>query len=258
MIGFVIDAAGKAMSVGGVRLPIGVAGLATNISSIYWSTSANPTSGVVGGSIIYNDRPTIPEQFLDPSPYQTYLNEWMTAATALTLAQARAIKGAYAQTVYAYKRQLPVTVTLSTGSHTFPCDNNPLLLGAAVNGIGASVNAVPAAINSSIVSNLDSQFAALNAAKEAQDIVDGAAPTPIWFDIGTVSNTAAPVMPTISLLPVGSLTPVSLTSADALVLFTAITSYLQAEQLVNATKQAAINALTSVSSVISYDATAGW
>ena len=60
------------------------------------------------GQIIYSDRQRTPESFTDPSPYQTYVNQWITAmATAtppLTLAQAIAIKQAFISTIYNLKR----------------------------------------------------------------------------------------------------------------------------------------------------------
>lgn len=128
--------------------------LAANVSFVQYD------SDVGTGRITYNDRPALPELFTDPSPYQTYINQWITAAAsfspALTLAQARAVKNGLIDSIWAGKRQAPISVVTSLGTYNF--DANDILSGAL--NIGAWMPAVASLIAQGTVP----QFAAINTA----------------------------------------------------------------------------------------------
>jgi hypothetical protein len=65
----------------------------------------------IEGKVEYNDRPSVRTRFTDPSPYQTLLNSWMTAAAALApplqLDQAKQIKIDLVEAIFHHKRRLP-------------------------------------------------------------------------------------------------------------------------------------------------------
>ncbi|WP_315792222.1 MULTISPECIES: hypothetical protein [unclassified Bradyrhizobium] len=94
--------------------------LASNIDQVVFEGGA--------GKIFYNDRLMIAEPFSDPSPYQPYINAWIqamqAASPALTLAQAQAIKNGFINEVYQQKRQLPVSVQVSSGTYTWDASDD--------------------------------------------------------------------------------------------------------------------------------------
>ena len=64
--------------------------------------------------------------------------------------------------------------------------------------------------------------------------------------------------PSLSLIPIGGSTPVSLTSADVGSIMSAINTQQLHDQTVLISKRAAIAALTTIPAIVAYDATAGW
>lgn len=292
---FDINTALKTIRVFAIGQPITNA-LATNIDFVLW----NGTTGL--GKIFYNDRQPVPETFTDPSPYQTYINQWMTGVAAaqtfpLTLAQAIAVKSSLLDSVWAGKRQAPVSVVTSLG--TFSFDANDVVSNAmnlanvtamaetvynlSITSIGAlvtSTNSAIAQINSDL-NNTGGISAALNSI--ANELVQnddylgavtsnlpvpfgppGSGTTPLalspsFANVPNVSaSTSAAAATPIKILAIGDTSYKAFTIGDCITILNAIAVQRAAEALVRATKQAALAALTTVPLVIAYDTTTGW
>jgi hypothetical protein len=88
------------------ELTISCAALPTNVEMVVYNE--------IDGKIEYNDRPSVRIAFTDPSPYQTLINSWITAAAAQTpalqLAQAKQVKNDLIDGVFHHKRRLPFTL----------------------------------------------------------------------------------------------------------------------------------------------------
>jgi hypothetical protein len=300
---FSIDNPRSRIYIGAIHAPLSPA-LATNVSYV------NFDKGV--GRVIYNDRPPIPEIFTDPSPYQVYINAWLTAystgALPITLAQAQAIKANLTDDIFFVKSRAPVTVTTSLGAYTFNVDpNDPISVtsalaalpaltavdsaaAAAIAQLVSSINSViVGGVNGTVVAGINSE---LNVA--AGDVITyltggvnsffaslfnqlltqfpGQFPTPFptisvnsfGGGVGTIGSVSASLAsPTglpsaVRMMPVGATSYPAFTVADLLAVLGAAQAQLAAETLVRVTKQAALAALSTVASVISYDATTGW
>jgi hypothetical protein len=74
----------------------------------------------------------------------------------------------------------------------------------------------------------------------------------------TFSNVSAIKVPTIQLIPVGSSSPITLTPTDLQKVVIAMAAQNTKYQATSASKQAAVNALSTIAAVAAYDATAGW
>lgn len=74
------------------------------------------------------------------------------------------------------------------------------------------------------------------------------------------SGFSAPTItiPTLSVIPSGASAAVTVTAADLAAIMSAISAQLISKQTTMISKQAAVNALTSIAAVIAYDATIGW
>jgi hypothetical protein len=281
------------MFVLGEPQPITAAALASNINFVQWDAVT------AIGKIIYNDRLPLPEQFTDPSPYQTQVNQWMTSAAALatnplSLAQAQAVKSSLIDSIWLGKRTANVTVSTSLGSYTFnPTDLFssdvmnwlPALAAivAQVNATNSDIATMVGTINTAIstvcgeantaantvTSELNSNFAAYYAFYSTHVFPygegNGSSPNlPNWG----ISNTSpasysgpsvlASLTAPIKMLPVGSTSYPAFTLADLFAVLAAVQTQRANEAVVRASKQAAVAALSTVASCISYDATTGW
>jgi hypothetical protein len=266
---FVIDNAKSTIHLFSVSAPLAPNSFASNISFVQWGNGA--------GIVLYSDRLALPEVFTDPSPYQIAVNQWMTAkasllVTPLTLAQAQAIKNSLIDGVYAYKRQSPLTVSTSQGSLTFSMDDQygvlqapgaipiaQILLGGMgsietmVQGVVSSYNT--AAANDAYY-NESEMFAGLSIATTGNS----------WTDYLSIHaygiSASSPALPAITttpvLLPIGATSYPPFTTADQLAIINAAVAQKSREQLIWSQKRAAVNALTSVASVVAYDTTTGW
>ncbi|UGY23710.1 hypothetical protein HU675_0038155 [Bradyrhizobium septentrionale] len=112
---FSINTANSVMRVFTVPAPI-INRLPSNIAFVSYDVTK-------GGEVYYNDRVAIPERFDDPTPYLGYLNQWLTAMAAatpaLTVKQALAIRLALLDVLYGINRQMPFTVSISSGIFAF-------------------------------------------------------------------------------------------------------------------------------------------
>lgn len=290
---FVINSALGTIHVNAVGATLTSNSLAANVQYVQFDAS----TGV--GQIMYNDRPSIPELFQDPSPYQTYVNQWITAEAALaklplTLAQAQAVKCALVQAIYAVKRQQPVNVTVSAGNNNWDASDQAVarmnvLAGFAyidnVNSLISTLNSEISTLNTNVTdsnglrsayttfvtnlqTNLNSWVSTLNSS-EAASINN---PPASWTSVSnmsvppagsttamnTLSNISSITVPTMKLLPYGGTSLVTVTPTDVGAILSAIATQNANEAVANATKQAAVNALTTIANVVAYDATTGW
>lgn len=162
---FVIDNTSGRMTTNGVTATIDTSALATNINYVFFSDEN-------GGNIIYNDRAAIPEPFSDPSPYQPYFDAWITAVAAqspaLNLTQAITAKQGLVSSIYEFKRQQPVNVTVTAGNYNFDASDEAVgrlsvytgfIFVDAVNAtIAAGVNAIVNELNNVLVPDFNNNM----------------------------------------------------------------------------------------------------
>lgn len=276
---FTIDNLLGSVHVGAVGAQITTA-LASNIRLVKFDAS----SGV--GQIVYNDRPPLPEMFSDPSPYQSYINSWITAlaaaSPALTLAQAIAVKSALLDAVWVAKIAAPVSVSTSLGTFSFDAGTGPT--GAlnfaswlpVIGAINTSLNAVNSAVAtefSNLVSEINTTLASLctGIAGDFQFVVDqvnsrasisAGYPSGLSVTLSDVGYRGPSPLATISasvqILPVGATSYPAFTVADLFAVMSAAASQRATKSTTRAAKQAVLGALTTIPSVVSYDVTAGW
>jgi hypothetical protein len=288
-VDFVIATSEGVVSIDNQPLGVDTTSLPTNVAIVAYDCSTG------AGNIEYNDRLRILEPLLDPTPYQTVLNNWLVAANALTtvkitLAQAKRVKIGIVNGIYNGKRQLPVTAI----GHTWDASDT-------------AYADMQAAITSSTPSMVDSLATQTNTAVHSDTAIQsvpavsyaaaGAAGTAITYVTGGSQGTSAPY--TVSLNTASAnyiasvsggqmaqqpqyvisniaqvVTPTSQTTARftplnetvALTLNVSgigqIVSTIQARrsslQTVRVNKTNEINALLDVAHVIAYDATSGW
>jgi hypothetical protein len=283
-IGFAIDCVNDLLYIDNVSMQMTSNALAGNIKTVIYSTTKS-------GMIVYNDRPPIPETFVDPSPYQVYIEDWMTLAAAasppLTLAQAQAIKNGLIDGIWIARSQAPVSVVTSLGTYSFSltpgdpiCVLNDSAL-PAISGVVAQFGAINTAIENMLATinaaidtaNTDLSGLASGANAGLASIVtqintaDGETvltdPPTITVTGLTDGSYAAPaalgsLSAPVKMMPIGSTSYPAFTVADLFAVLSAAQTQIANETAVRATKQAAVNALSTVTSVISYDATAGW
>jgi len=168
---FLIDCLHTRMAVGNQVLPIDTSALASNIYFIAFDSATS------GGGIQYNDRPGTLADITDPSPYQTYLNQWLTTAQTLTpplqLADAISIKQAFVQTIYNIKLNAPLTATAA--GHTWDVSDHGMtqLTAAALAELPATFNIAP--LSSASFTN------PLGAAKGAKPLSTSIVPSSSWI-----------------------------------------------------------------------------
>lgn len=283
---FVVNRGESSCRVLGLKQPI-TSSLASNVNFVTFAKGQ--------GQVFYNDRPPLPELFSDPSPYQSYVNAWITAAAAatpaLTLAQAQAIKCAFVDAIYGFKRVAPVSATVTAGTYSFDASNNALTglaylaplntvitgvnavitafdtLNGLVNPVGAGVQTALNSLVSGVNSALSALTSAINLAGTAQTPPFSVGSAPTVGSVagpstsGTPSNPSALATispPTLTVVPVGQTSPITLNSADLQAVALAIAAQNASTGSTDATKKAAVNALSTIAAVVAYDATAGW
>lgn len=132
---FMISKADGFMAFNNAALPIDLSTIASNVRFIIWHD--------LDGEIEYNDRLNLRSHLTDPSPYQTCINNWITAAAAaaspLTLALAQQIKTDMIEAIFASKRQTPITVTVTAGTLSFDTTDSTV---ASMNQAGAAGGSV--------------------------------------------------------------------------------------------------------------------
>jgi hypothetical protein len=266
---FLIDVQSGLMSVNGVPAAISMSGLPAGVTQVAFG---DPGSGTVlsGGNW------TGATSFSDPSPYQSYYNAWMTAM-GMTLSQAQAAKIALVNSIYQVKRQAAVSVAVTAGTYNWDASDPAIprmALMASMCFIDSlntlvtkfnSLNSTLATYGSDVQGAFNNFVTILNNAAFNGTSYNwpgtGNAPIggPTVGGNSSISPGASSVTaPTLKLIPVGGTAEVSLSPTDLMAIVTAINNQQINEQAVNLSKQAAINALTYVGAVISYDATTGW
>jgi hypothetical protein len=118
-VDFVLAASEGVVSIDNQPLGVDVTGLPANVALVAYDC----TQG--SGSIEYTDRLRLLEPVIDLTPYQPFVNKWMTAAAALTtmrltLAQAKRVKLGLVDGIYNSKRQAPITSLGYTWDATDP------------------------------------------------------------------------------------------------------------------------------------------
>lgn len=102
------------MGIGGLSLPIDTTGLPSNIKSVSWT-------GMLG-LVTYFDRSGA-DTFFDPSPYESFVDQWLTAAEtsfpALPLTQAQQIKADLTNAVYSAYTTVPIYFPVGAGNLTW-------------------------------------------------------------------------------------------------------------------------------------------
>jgi len=317
-LAFQLDRVKSTVRLFGLTQPITANSLASNVNFVEWD------GGTGIGKIIFNDRIPLPEEFADPSPYQTYINQWMTGASAealpLTLAQAQAVKLSLLKSIFLIQSEAPVSVATSLGTFIFnvnPTDpasvqnnNNVMSALAAVNAdVAAAIAALVSSINSNVVGGVNGNVVAgvnnnvvagvnneLNVAagdvnalagiinanaaagntivQAGEDALGEGLTSPYTTVAGAgfgggvggiagisgvaASYTGPTALSGVTLSPIGATSFQAFTVADLFAVLLAAQEQINATTLALGVKTAAVNALTTISSVIAYDATTGW
>lgn len=163
---FFIDNAANLMFINNVWYRMTSNTLASNIAKINYNSYDF-------GAIVYNDRPPVPQAFFDPSPYQPYINNWITASAAatpaLTLSQAKAIKAGLIDSVFLVKSQAPISVATSLGTFSFdvtPNDPTSILnvlttlpaVTAQIAALNTAISNLASSINNNIVAGTNNEL----------------------------------------------------------------------------------------------------
>jgi hypothetical protein len=226
-----IDNRAKKVSIDGVAFPVASPALDASIDYVTWADD-----GV--GTVQYAGH-LLRAIFGDVSPYQPFVNAWMSAAgAALTLAQARIVKAELVATIAIAKRQRPVTATAGGVSRTWDGSDIALAHYGMLAGVGAAAQVATNAMN------------AINGLAAAQHDPDNPSPPPTL-------SIAGPTM-AVQVCPLGSSAALTLTPAEMQGIASACASQRVAVASLSQAKQDEVNALASVAAVIAYDATAGW
>lgn len=292
---FDINRSGSYVFVDDVYQAVNTSALPGNVVRVKWLDSE--------GYVYFTDA-TLNQKILDPSPYQSFLNLWatarITAAPALSLADAKQIKLYLIGGLYDLKRQSPFHQVVGAGDFNWEANDGAVATMAAV-GLPALFVAVNNAIGSATGGLADSLTSQINAGVviPGNDLVtfinntmigshgDGvntinsrlwtdnlanwpistvAAPglnadmalAPITFTAPASPAGANPVSGNLVLIPIGSVNPVVLTLAEFMNLMQGIATRRSNLLTTRGNKLAQVNALTTISAVIAYDATAGW
>jgi hypothetical protein len=275
------------MAVYNVAMPITIGGALSGLQYVIYNDGKGEIEAATGVGI----RTT----FADPSPYQTYLNSWLTAAAAaapaLTLAQAQQIKTEMVKAIFDAKRQSALAYTVSAGAYSWDCSDQAIIAlntafavamqGGVTTALSDLITAIDAALtllNSNCLGNdlgLGLAITVLSAAVSAGTVVLDAGSIVLPANVpaanqaaagleGNIVRNSAPSLGAADAVPVAmSWTPighaiVSLTSIDASGLMSAIATRRAAALLAEQTLIANIAALTTVAQVVAFDVTAGW
>lgn len=268
-MGFLIDKAKGRMAVDSVSAVVSTTALAADVA--YVSMNLHGECGVQ-----YTDQPMATG--VNPAPYQTFLNAWMTATYAgglgaLTLTEAKNAKKNFIDGLYFFKRQIPVNVATSAGTFNWDASDassiNTTSWIVTANVIMDRLNdalATMALMNTASVgieTCIGNYVSQTNARISVLQVADGSA-------IDTFDPAPYPAMPTVpaalidlpspslTLVPVGGTTPVTLTGADMNAIVSAISAQHVAKAAGQASRKSAVDALGNIPDVIAYDATASW
>lgn len=155
-------------------LVVSLAALASNIVVVAFQIDQ--------GSVEFNDRPNLRTPFTDPSPYQSLLNSWITAAASasppLQLAQAQQLKKDLVEAIFHHKRRLPYTYgawqydardealanmsMLTEGNATVSSDSSAL-----VTAINTAFSTITGQINGTVVAGANAMVSANNGSAAA-------------------------------------------------------------------------------------------
>lgn len=262
--------------------------LPSNTSFVEWKDGR--------GEAEYNDRPGLRENFHDVIFYAPLFQQFMTLLTAITLGQSKKVQTDLITSIFDSKRQAPFSYTISTGTFQWDATDSELisLTALAVAGTAGGVNStnsqlasLVAQINSNIVAPAQNNYGsfvgfqaylnenilgAWTGDPDAANTINNRL-TIISGMLGLSDNLPHPAYPyynasgvsisggagtTYPWTPIGATTPQNLTAAELVGLISGITTRRQNLQNVSKSKQAAVNALTTVAAVIAYDVTTGW
>jgi len=223
------------------------------------------------GEIHYDDRPSLPERILDPTPYIWIVDQFIAKLSVevppITLDQAKMVKNDLNDALYNAKRQATIVYLDDLWAAT---DEEILALTTAFSiggfnsGQGQQSTLVNQ-INSNVVTNVQNLVTQINntfaagfhhtsvAAGGTESISVTALPGPGATAVG-VGSAASDVQ----WYPLNSTTPVTLTFSQMSGLIQAINTRRNNLDLFRRQNRAAINALTTIADVIAFDLTTGW
>lgn len=268
-MGFLIDKVKGHMAVDSVTATIDTSALAGDVA--YVSMNLHGECGVQ-----YTDQPMTLD--VDPAPYQVFLNAWMTAmyaggSGALTLTEAKSAKKNLVDALYFYKRQIPVTVATTAGTFAWDAsDASSINTSSWIVTANVIMNKIADMLDTMVAMNVASvgietcvgnYVSQTNGRISVLQTADGSPidtfdPAP-YPDMPVVPGhlTLLP-SPSLTLVPVGGTTPVTLTSGDMNLIVSAISAQHVDKASGQATRKSAIDALGNIPDVIAYDVTASW
>jgi hypothetical protein len=263
-------------------------GLPPDIYMVNWDGVTNK------GELEYKNAMPIRTPFLDPSPYLPYVNAWIikgqTQTPPINLPQAKTIKQDVVETLFNYKRQLPIAVV--TIGWTFAAtDEDTTSMNRYLSSVSTlSVNNVVAQLKEGINAQFVYLSGDLNDKLNRDSTVTGITSTGTFSGSGTapadggpmdVSGTTSQVAvagkstfttivtpaveaPVINYpeylfwVPLGSTTTVGFTVDQFCLILSAIEERRASLNSVRLTKREEIDGLATIAAVAAYDVTSGW
>jgi len=236
---FVIFCAQGQMSIDSAVMPIDTSSVASGTAYVVFlgdNGQTEPTGLPIRTSIT------------DPSPYQTCVNNWLTAAAAaspaLTLAQAQTIKSNLVNTIFkSYER-----ASISYLSYNWDCSPDAI----------AAMTAMAATLGNGAIA------LAMQAVYNVGKSVDGSVSAGLFNASGagwpanSSSNTYVANVSGVQWTPLGQSTPVSLTMAQFMGLLGAIVARRALLAVNQQALLASIAAAATIAAVIAIDITSGW
>jgi len=246
---FIIDTKTSVMSIdNAVAYNINTAGLSNTIYYVVW----NSKNYIQPGQIQYYNSTAVRSSFSDPSPYQSYVNQWMNytanVSPALSVSQAQMLKNDLISSIYDYKRQAPI----GYGGNTWDASDR------FVSAMTMSLSSTMAAMHRAELAQL---YNLIGKSSDGDNTSINGCLTGIWGGDGqmVVSNTyltsATWSVANVNWIPYNSNTVASVNIGG---LVAAISTRQMSLMQNMATFTAAVNATVSVANVVAYDVTAGW
>jgi hypothetical protein len=243
--------------------------LPSNLTKVIWDQGGT-------GWLEYAGVPKMRVPYNDPSQFQPQLNTLLTVLTTasppLTLSQAQAVKNALIDALYKMKRINPITVSgLSIGAGTWDGSEEAMMTmtqemtvsaasyNSSTTGLASQINTMIAGVNADIATTKSNFNAATLDHTLGYYVWDTKPDLPANAPYSNVTGIASGVSGgPFPWLPYNGTSTVNLTINDLMTIVGAYVTRRRSVASTRATKKAAVNALSTVASVIAYDVTAGW
>ena len=216
--------------------------LDANIRFVEWTGNT--------GEIVYT---SISNQvtFTDPSPYQNLINLWMNGASSanvINLAQAQSIKSDMIVDLANFKRQEPITFSVTAGNLSWDAsDPSVARMGLQLSTVFSNVNSFFLSVNTAFANIVNQIQSAYN---------NAIIPNP--FTAVNVSISGLSAFANVTWYTYNNNSPVALLATEFLGLMNAIEIRTANVSIATINNQSHLAAQTSIAQVMTFDVTANW